>query len=319
MVNADGELKWFATRHDRPGNDEGQMLFEGPRDDPFSKPVSIDIRIEGLPERREEFVKPGNAAWIGNVYRDPASGNILAFLHLEFWPHGMERKKYNRMGLAVSRDGGLHFEWCGYIISPDLPYERWQSHWYPEAPGTNNVGWASYIIRDGWFMVYYQDTEDRPDRAVNGLAVARAPLTEVLQAAAQGRVTPWMKFHRGEFSEPGLGGRFSSLMEPRGYMHGDAAWNEYLQKYMLVVRDGKHRETSGALLISFSTDGLAWSPWEDLRRDEHLHDYPVIVSDGPDNEVTGQSFWIYYKYDPDDVMPDKYGEMRVERVRITLQ
>ncbi len=53
--------------------------------------------------------------------------------------------------------------------------------------------------------------------------------------------------------------------------------------------------------------------------DEHLHDYPVIISEGTDNEVTGKSFWIYYKYDPDDRMPEKYGTMQLNRVKVTLE
>ncbi len=318
MVNMRGQRKWFLTRHDYPNNDEGQVMLEGPLEDPFAKVVRKDIRIEGAPEERVEFNRPGNGCWIGNVYLDPHYNLILAFVHLEYWPHGMARKKYCRMGLAVSQDGGDTFQWCGYIITPDLPFERWLNHWYPEAPGTTNVGWVSYIIRDGYFYAYYRDTGDRPDQAIGGMACARAPVEEVVRAARDHKVTSWKKYYNGEFGEDGLGGKFTSLAEPRGLMHGDAAWNEYLGRYMLVVRDGKHSEDTGALLISFSQDGLDWSPWQDVLRDEHLHDYPVIISNGPDNEVTGKDFWIYYKYDPDDRMPEKYGTMRLDRVKVTL-
>ena len=53
---------------------------------------------------------------------------------------------------------------------------------------------------------------------------------------------------------------------------------------------------------------------------EMPHDYPSIVSDGADNEVTGKSFWVYYKYFHDSVLPEiDWGRNRWDRVRITLE
>ncbi len=56
-----------------------------------------------------------------------------------------------------------------------------------------------------------------------------------------------------------------------------------------------------------------------MLRSERLHDYPVIISTGDDNEVIGKQFWIYYRYDPDDKMPKKFGVMQMNRVLVTLE
>jgi hypothetical protein len=72
-------------------------------------------------------------------------------------------------------------------------------------------------------------------------------------------------------------------------------------------------------VITFSRDGIVWSDWKTIHADNHLHDYPSIVSAGPDNEVTGKSFWVYYKYFYDSVLPKiDWGRNRWDRVLVTL-
>jgi hypothetical protein len=39
---------------------------------------------------------------------------------------------------------------------------------------------------------------------------------------------------------------------------------------------------------------------------------------GDDNEVTGESFWVYYRYAADVPMPDRHP-FRWDRVKVTLQ
>jgi hypothetical protein len=215
--------------------------------------------------------------------------------------------------------------------------ETWSRHWRPENMSAGfiypNTGLANYIMRDGYFYVYYTDTRDNPDTLVNGVAVARARVDEVMAAARKFKTVGWRKYHEGAWNESGLGGRFTPLnVEPLGFLHGDAAYNEHLRQYILVTRkylyaDGKGKvfgsdwkpASSGAVLIAFSQDGVNWSDWRVVHQDGHAHDYPSIISMGEDNEVTGRSFWVYYKYFHDTALPDiAWHRHRWDRVRVTL-
>ena len=336
-LNDGGRWKWFCTSRWR------HVYSLGPRDDPFAEVVCRTGQFENLPDRytdtRVGFARDrrwGNITWIANVYRDPASGDILSFVHVEKAPK--ERGGvYFSLGLAISKDGGKSFRWCGHIIRPELSYETWSKHWHRDNLREGfiypNTGLANYILKDGWFYLYYTDTRDKPDVLVNGAAVARARVDKVMASAQDFTTVAWRKYHEGRWNEPGLGGRFTPLdIEPLGFLHGDAAYNRHLDRYVLVTRqyfyagddrkvfgsDWQHAET-GAVLISFSQDGLDWSGWRTVHRDARAHDYPSIISMGDDNEVTGKSFWVYYKYFHETMLPDiDWHRHRWDRVRVTL-
>ena len=56
--------------------------------------------------------------WIGNVYKDQASGGILGFIHMEFTdPRPEAEMCYFRFGLGWSENGGKNFTWLGYVLS----------------------------------------------------------------------------------------------------------------------------------------------------------------------------------------------------------
>jgi hypothetical protein len=334
-LNDNDQWKWFGTHGD------WKVLYSiGPKDNPFDSIITKSGPFKGLPEPWSDEHPWGNCSWIANVYLNPENGHILGFIHLESNPPGGTRKvDYFRFGLAISKDGGRTFNWCGYIIEPDLSYETWFNHWYPKGLGGlySCMGFANYIIKDGYFYIYYMDTKDVeiPDTSIiqdlpnNGVAVARARVEDVLKKAEFFKTANWNKYYQGKWDEEGLGGRFTPLnIKPKGFMHGDAAYNSYLDKYILVTRTGKHVKPDGgagktsSVLISFSSDGLHWSEWQAIHKDNHLHDYPAIMSTGTNNEVTGKSFWVYYKYDYGAVLPERSGrkkESRWDRILITLE
>jgi hypothetical protein len=71
------------------------------------------------------------------------------------------------------------------------------------------------------------------------------------------------------------------------------------------------------VLITFSSDGLNWEPWQIVHEDAHYHIYPTIVSMGDDNEVAGRSFWVYYRNSPRVTFPTR-SPFEWDRVRIDL-
>jgi len=328
-VSHNGQYRWFCT------NLVHIVCGDGPPEDPFQR-IIAKSELQGLPnaytDTRYGFATDhrwGDGPTIANVYLDPASGHILGFVHTE-WTLEARDGVYFRLGLAISKDGGESFQWCGHIIEPELSYETWNTHWRAGSVGGHhafgNIGLANYVIRGGYFYLYYTDTRNSPNTFSQGIAVARAKVADVIAAAENLQVTPWAKYHDGAWNESGMGGGFTALnIEPKGYLHGDAAYNSYLDKYVLVTRHGKHtgpdgsRMDTGSILIAFSEDGLIWSDWQRVHTDNHLHDYPSIVSIGDDNEVLGRAFWVYYKYCFNDVLPDwDWYTNRWDRVLVTV-
>jgi hypothetical protein len=326
----DAKCKWFFTNRFK------LVHTIGPKANPMAKVVVNGGDIQGLPDAYKDTRlgfevdrRWGNASWIANVYRDPKTGHILGFVHLEH--HAQDRGEvYFRFGLAISKDGGRTFDWCGYILEPDLSYKTWHDQWSPKnLKGHHafaNTGLANYVIADGYFYLYYTDTKESSEEFINGAAVARAKIADVMSAAGKLQTTPWKKHHNGAWSSPGMGGEFTALnIKPLGYLHGDAAYNSHARKFVMVTRTGKVRPEGGrgrfsSIVISFSRDGIVWSDWKPIHGDNHLHDYPSIVSLGADNEVTGKSFWVYYKYFYDSVLPEiHWGKNRWDRVLVTLE
>ena len=327
----DRNCKWFFTNRFK------LVHTIGPKSNPFARVVVNGGDIRGLPDPYKDTRlgfevdrRWGNASWIANVYRDPKSGHILGFVHLEYHPQ-KRGEVYFRFGLAISKDGGKTFTWCGYIIEPELTYKTWRDKWRRGGLKNGhhvfaNMGLANYVVRDGFFHLYYTDTRESPDTFSNGVAVARAKVADVLSAADKLQTTPWKKYFNGKWDSPGMNGEFTALnVEPLGFLHGDAAYNSYLKQFVMVTRTGKVLPAGrpgrrSSIVISFSKDGIAWSDWRTIHADNHLHDYPSIVSLGADNEVTGKSFWVYYKYFYDSVLPKiDWGKNRWDRTLVTLE
>lgn len=308
--------KWFTTC---PKTPQGQIISVGPREDPLQFICETGKVIEGVPNYRPDRDWAGNHTWIANVY-DMREGNVLAFVHCEERVsnrHETNKKQgvYFRFGLALSRDGGRNWKWLGYIMEPNATFRDW----YMNSVNLN-IGYANYIIKDGYFYVYYRDNKYQNGKFEEGVAVMRAKVDEVANAALSNRVTVWHKYYNGEWIEPGLNGKFTPLNIPvRGLMHGDAAYNEYLDKYVLVVRGHKWENVNKAEIhISFSDDGITWSDWQYIFQDEHMNDYPSIVSTGDNNEVLGKEFYVYFMRHVDKIMPDKFGKIDCVRVKVTL-
>ncbi len=328
-LNDKGQWKWFCTNLVRI------VYGIGPRDNPFDS-IVVKSELAGLPDAYTNTGfgfsvdhRWGDGPTLANVYRNPENGHILGFFHTE-WTLQTGGGTYFRLGLSISKDGGKSFNWCGYIVEPELSYHTWFNHWrgskdigghHPFA----NIGLANYVIKDGYFYLYYADARDKPDTFIQGTAVARAKVEDVLADAEDLRTASWNKYYNGEWNERGLGGRFTSLnIEPKGFLHGDAAYNSYLDKFVMVTRYGKKPDgaptNTGSVLISFSKDGINWSDWQIVHEDNRLHDYPSIISMGDDNEVLGKSFWVYYKYCFDDVLPKwNWYKNRWDRVLVTME
>jgi hypothetical protein len=204
-INDGDNWKWFCTSRWK------HVYSVGPRSDPFDSVVVRYGKFENLPDAyadtRVGFSYDhlwGNISWIANVYRNPADGYILSFAHIE----NASQKRggvYFSLGLAISKDGGNTYQWCGNIIQPELSYDTWFKHWYPDSLYAGfiypNTGLANYVVKDDYFYLYYTDTKNRTDTLINGVAIARARVEDVLKAADNYSTVEWKKYYNGRWEE----------------------------------------------------------------------------------------------------------------------
>lgn len=253
--------------------------WSGTLDDPAQIPIY----------QKDPFTNPNNIDgnwWLTNIYKT-SEGHLLAFCHLE----NCTSNGWWALGLAYSTDGGNTFQKLGKIVTC----------YVPDTGHNSNIFGVPYIIKDGYFYIYYQDRD--PNVETHQYSVARALVTDVINAAQNGTVTQWKKYYNGAWNENGLGGNFSNIMPSDGLhdwaLHGDAAYNSYLGKYIL---SGYTHLNGKGVWISYSTDGVNWEMPTFIQNSKYgdkntISPYiSIIDSSGSDNGVVGKSIYLYFNY-----------------------
>jgi hypothetical protein len=272
-------------------------------------------------------LSPGQGhVWFSNIYRH-SDGSYLAFLHVENAvrpggsPDGM------RIAIAHSTNPTTNWRYLGHIIIPNGDPPQ-----YPA--GNFNIFGVPYLVKDGWFYVYYTDWNTS---ATMQPSVARARVDDVMTAAWQGVTTQWTKYYNGQWNSAGLGGPADALNVPSFFLHSDAARSVTKGVYILT---GFSLGPERGVWIAFSQDGITWSNSSSLQRGMPtgstcqtdqlsctLSPYITIVAeDGTDNAIVGDSFWVYWAFTPnwDDwpnpspQNPANFGLKWVVRQRVTL-
>ena len=144
----------------------------------------------------------------GSVYHDERHDLLLMLYHGELIPPESPDRFWSFIGLASSDDEGRSWSSHGRIIEPQIgPDARFR-------PLFTEVGGAPYIVRSDqgveYLYVYFRET--LTDATSLNVSVARAPLAEVVDAAAAGVAPVFHKYLRGGWTEPGLGGASTDLM-----------------------------------------------------------------------------------------------------------
>jgi hypothetical protein len=254
-----------------------------------------------------------NYASGGPIYNDTANNRLIMFYHAEnttvggFWAS---------IGMAVSTDGGATWTDLGRIIKPNLAIDS------PNNVSAVDVMGAPYMIKDGYFYVYFRDTLDTGiagGSAVN-LAVARASVADVVNAANTGDVTSFQKFYGGSFSQPGLGGYSQNIAV--GYppiRWCDVIQLQQINRYAIVFTT----ESSGQYTMGIGTsqDGLGWFPAD------RLGDYTtrelIYITASSDNysspRVVPSSSNQFYIYRTNSVSStDRWTDTNIEKIGVTF-
>lgn len=210
-------------------------------------------------------------------------GNLLAITHAEINYTQNRKKQCFAIGIGYSEDRGDSWTYCGEIIKA--------------ADEHLNVGGGAFILKDEYIYVYYNDIDTTTHSRLK--CVARAPLSEVANAAANHQVTDWYKYKDGHWDTAGLSGIPGTNLIPLVYggedLHSDAAYCNVLGKYLMTVQTG----SSHKLLLFSSEDGIAWKQEAvvDETEDDVLQPYSAFVDfNGPTNDghVVDGEFYIYF-------------------------
>jgi len=257
------------------------------------------------------------SAWIPNIY-ERSNGDLLGFVHIEDftqcfpdgtpdWPNTCTQKRF-RIGLAYSKNRGDNWTYCGHILAPFMDAQH------------SNIGGVPYLVVNSgevdYFYVYFNEHTVFGKR----ISVARARVSDVLNAAQSGTVTAWSKMGgtpaAPNWTQSGLTGLGEVVLTQGtpGYgtlstydTHSDAARSiGNLNKFLLTLFvDDPANTTTGryALTLFSSTNGLIWQPESNLETSTTaLHPFSTFVAHAGannDNSQVGNNFDITYsrRYD----------------------
>ena len=270
ISNGDGTYDFYAA------NSSKSQLVTGTLDNPAQSKAK-KVKIYHVPKKTYKYVAGGP------VYEDEATGARFMVYHAEIHKKG----KYSSvLGLAASTDpNGQAFWDLGPIIEPNMPHLQ--------APWSVDVGGGSFAVHDGYFNVYYRDY--MANGRSSELAVARAPLADLVSNSLNGIRTPFSKYYNGDWSQPGRGGLSSPLEvgNPANWW-SSVSYNDYLDQLVLVSSQWQSGGTGADLYLATSSDGVNWSPRQPLVLDAGEQMYPTIIGLGEDPQISGQSFYVYY-------------------------
>lgn len=169
-----------------------------------------------------------NPAYTEEGYWDVTGGNSEAFGWLSY------------VRLLVSFDNASSYYDCGNILTPPV-YPIPSAFVLPGGGSGATIALAAGgILKEGDYLyIYYGGDTNNLLEPGKRTCLARAPLSEVINAALNKQTSPWTKYYNGSFSQPGLGGSSTDLF-PNTYaqLGGNYVYyGEKFNKYVLFRSD----------------------------------------------------------------------------------
>ncbi|MBA4106033.1 MAG: hypothetical protein C0485_09765 [Pirellula sp.] len=261
-----------------------------------------NVSITGLPSNYFNYVAGGP------TYFDATTGARLMIYHAE--RHASSGQDYySVLGMAISTDSqGLNFRDLGVIVEPDVPMAQ--------RPHSIEVGGGSFAVMNGDMYVYYRDYLE--GGGSSELAVAKAPISTILANAMSNQGTSFTKYYNGGWTQPGLGGRSSSLETGNpGNAWSSVSYNDYLGGLVMMSSAWADPSGNNDLYMSSSMDGINWTPRQTIVADAGEQMYPTLIGTGADPTHTGQSFYAYYT-DSATGAWNRWNDAKLVRRLITL-
>src|SRR3954471_13358359 len=206
VSNGDGTYDFYAA------NSSKTTLTTGTLTNPAVSKQKVSIT--GVPKGSFSYLAGGP------IFEDPYSGARLMIYHAE--KGGKGKSFYSMLGMAISTDPeGRNFRDLGVIVRPNVP------------SGQAELAGGAFSIVDGSMNVYYRDT--LTDGSTAEVAVARAPMAQLMSNALAGQSTAFSKYYNGAWTEPGIGGK-AAYLETTNAANSwlGVSYNDYLNKLVLV-------------------------------------------------------------------------------------
>lgn len=289
VANGNGTYDFYGANASSP------VVTTGTLADPGDSKRSV--KITNVPSKTFNYLAGGP------VYEDPYSGARLMIYHGEL--KGNSKKNFHSvLGMAISTDpAGQSFRDLGLIVTPNNP------------SGFAEVGGGSFAVIDGFLNVYYRDWLTNGSTAE--VAVARAPMVDIMNNALAGRNTQFWKYFEGGWSQQGVGGKATAL---ETYNPSNAwlsvSYNDYLNQLVMVT--SQYSGNGSDLYLTTSTDGVTFAPRQALAVDSGEQFYPSIVGAGADPTHSGQSFYVYYT-DSKKGAWSRWSDAKLMRREVTIE
>jgi hypothetical protein len=268
--------------------------------------TSLNTAREVLaPEKRNDY--DNGYVGIAGVHR-ASNGRLYAIYHAEDhvdiprFPSGIPGF-YASVAMAASDDDGVSW----WKLGPVITSAKDKSWTKLPVQYDRGIGEPSLAVdpSGAWLYVYYTD-HSRANTAGLSIAMARAS-TDIRETST----ITFLKYHRGEFSEPGLGGLETPIIRlPTGptteAILPHVVFVPALDRYLMTFSVNNWNDymtdqglTNSGVYLAFSRDGVAWSTPALLLRDYTVPLYrrsfcwgATIVLDGNDQRIG----WLLYGY-----------------------
>ncbi len=226
----------------------------------FMSPSPMAGNIDGMP-------LSGLYVWLESVWLDER-GILYGWYHYE--PDDVCKPKAHlptapRIGALRSKDNGASWEHLGVVIDPPPGSFRCDT---PSPWDAGGHGDFSVIAdRQGEYL-YFLYSSYVKDPAEQGVAIARMRIAD--RDAPAGKVLKW---HRGGWSQPGLGGRLTPIWPSRIDWHRPNAdlfwgpsvhWNTHLNTFVILMNRAVTTGMKGdGTWVSFNDELANPSGWSE--------------------------------------------------------
>ncbi len=216
-----------------------------------------DLFHLGTPTATPYDNKINGGRWIEATYRDD-DGTLYGWYHNEPHPVCMAKPELTapRIGAVKSRDNGASWQDLGLILEapPDSLYCETANKFFAGGNGDFSV-----IVDQKRDHIYFFFSTYHKNVAEQGIAVARMPYDD--RDSPVGKVVKW---HAGQWKEPGIGGLVSPIFPVTVDWNQKSAdtswgpsihWNTYLNLYTLLLNraiDGDWKQEG--IYVSFDSN-----------------------------------------------------------------
>ncbi|HET7770761.1 MAG TPA: hypothetical protein VFN74_18460 [Chloroflexota bacterium] len=270
---------------------DGRMVMFNSAEEPVrSAGTSLETLADPVGVWCTPCTRPGGR-WIEAVWPDPETGVLYGWYHYE--PGDLACQTAPLIGAAISRDGGLTWRDQGVVLENGYGIDcGFQNGFFVGGNGD------FHVIPDreqGYF--YFLFSNYAGPVGEQGVGIARGPFH------LRGQPGTVNKYYRGEWNEPGRGGKVTPLLRSTTGWQGphveafwgpSVHWNEHLQRYVAVLNhtDGREWAQEGIYMM-ISPELIRWTePWKILEANEWYPELVGVFPGGTDTRA-GQTARLY--------------------------